>query len=95
MEEEEDGGHSAEVSNDAARVVRGMTLTRWTSMRLDTFDGSGTPVNAADWMRKEARLWMSLSGSTAILYALCLAWLVKSVRRLGSSFEGSMPDIKK
>jgi hypothetical protein len=50
--EEEGGSHSAAVSDDAPRAARGMTLTRWTSMRLDTFDGSGTPVNAADWLRK-------------------------------------------
>jgi hypothetical protein len=52
MEEEEGDSHSAAVSDDAPRAAPGMTLTRWTSMRLDTFDVSGTPVNAADWLHK-------------------------------------------
>ncbi|WVZ80144.1 hypothetical protein U9M48_027643, partial [Paspalum notatum var. saurae] len=29
-----------------------MTFTRWTSLQVDKFDGSGTPTDAADWLRK-------------------------------------------
>ncbi|KAF0897566.1 hypothetical protein E2562_039185 [Oryza meyeriana var. granulata] len=51
---EEDDDHLATEfeAAHAARAVRGMTLTRWTSMRLDTFDGLGTPGNVVDWLRK-------------------------------------------
>src|SRR5579859_3898276 len=30
--------------------VSGISLMRWIGMKLDTFDGSGTPVQAADWL---------------------------------------------
>jgi len=29
-----------------------MTFTRWTSLQVDKFDGSGTPTDAADWLCK-------------------------------------------
>ncbi|KAF0900775.1 hypothetical protein E2562_035055 [Oryza meyeriana var. granulata] len=54
MGAEEDDDHSVAESQatHAAKAIRGMTLTRWTSMWLDTFDGTGTPVSAADWLCK-------------------------------------------
>jgi hypothetical protein len=30
--------------------VSGLSLMQWMGMKLDTFDGSGTPVEAADWL---------------------------------------------
>jgi hypothetical protein len=30
--------------------VSGLSLMQWMGMKLDTFDGSGTPVEAANWM---------------------------------------------
>jgi hypothetical protein len=30
--------------------VSGLSLMKWMGMKLDTFDGSGTPVEAADWL---------------------------------------------
>jgi hypothetical protein len=30
--------------------VSGLSLMQWMRMKLDTFDGSGTPVGAADWL---------------------------------------------
>jgi hypothetical protein len=30
--------------------VSGLPLMQWMGMKLDTFDGSGTPVEAADWL---------------------------------------------
>jgi hypothetical protein len=56
--EEVEGGeeHSvaagAPVGGGANAPVQAMTFTRWMSMRLDTFDGSGMPTDAADWLRK-------------------------------------------
>ncbi|KAF0900777.1 hypothetical protein E2562_035057 [Oryza meyeriana var. granulata] len=66
MGAEEDDDHSVAESEaaHAARAVRGMTLTRWTSMRLDTFDGTGTPVNAVDWLRKMEK---RISGGRVLL----------------------------
>ncbi|KAF0922073.1 hypothetical protein E2562_024646 [Oryza meyeriana var. granulata] len=66
MVAEEDDDHLAAESKaaHATRAVRGMTLTRWMSMRLDTFDGLGTPVNAADWLRKMEK-YMNGSKMTA------------------------------
>jgi hypothetical protein len=29
-----------------------MTFTMWTSLQVEKFDGSGTPTDAADWLRK-------------------------------------------
>jgi hypothetical protein len=31
-------------------LVSGLSLMQWMGMKLDTFDGSGTPVEAADWL---------------------------------------------
>jgi hypothetical protein len=30
--------------------VSGLSLMQWMGMKLDTFDGSGTPIEAADWL---------------------------------------------
>ena len=30
--------------------VSGLSLMQWMGMKLDSFDGSGTPVEAADWL---------------------------------------------
>jgi hypothetical protein len=30
--------------------VSGLSLMQWMAMKLDTFDGSGTPVEAVDWL---------------------------------------------
>jgi hypothetical protein len=30
--------------------VSGLSLMQWMGMKLDAFDGSGTPVEAADWL---------------------------------------------
>jgi hypothetical protein len=30
--------------------VSGLSLMQWMGMKLDTFDGSGTPVEAVDWL---------------------------------------------
>jgi hypothetical protein len=30
--------------------VSGLSPMQWMGMKLDTFDGSGTPVEAADWL---------------------------------------------
>jgi hypothetical protein len=30
--------------------VSGLSLMQWMGMKLDTFDGSGTPVEVADWL---------------------------------------------
>ena len=53
--EEVEGGEEHSVVAAAAPVgggtnapVQAMTFTRWMSMRLDTFDGSGTPTDAAN-----------------------------------------------
>jgi hypothetical protein len=38
---------------DGAKVplpVSGLPLMQWMGMKLDTFDGNGTPVEAADWL---------------------------------------------
>ena len=56
--EEVEGGeeHSiaagAPVGGGANAPVQTMTFTRWMSMHLDTFDGSETPTDAADWLHK-------------------------------------------
>jgi hypothetical protein len=31
-------------------LVSGLSLMQWMGMKLDTFDGSGTPVEATDWL---------------------------------------------
>jgi hypothetical protein len=35
---------------EAPLPVSGLSLMQWMGMKLDTFDGSGTPVEAADWL---------------------------------------------
>ena len=46
------GGHSvvagAPVGGGANAPVQAMMFTRWMSMRLDAFNGSGTPTDAAN-----------------------------------------------
>jgi hypothetical protein len=53
--EAEQSHHSdAEVSQSANSDGRGasdMTLTKWLDMKLDKFEGSGTPMDAASWLR--------------------------------------------
>ena len=39
---------AAPVGGGANAPVQAMTFTRWMSMRLDTFDGSRMPLDAAD-----------------------------------------------
>jgi len=51
-EEEHSVAAAAPAGGDANAPVQAMTFIRWMSMRLDTFDGSGTPTDAADWLRK-------------------------------------------
>ncbi|CAN6342693.1 unnamed protein product [Urochloa humidicola] len=36
----------------AAPVAQAMTFTKWTSLQVEKFDGSGSPTDAADWLRK-------------------------------------------
>ncbi|WVZ89096.1 hypothetical protein U9M48_035550 [Paspalum notatum var. saurae] len=36
----------------AATAPQRMTFTRWTALQVDKFDGSGTPTDATDWLRK-------------------------------------------
>ncbi|XP_047085586.1 uncharacterized protein LOC124696973 isoform X2 [Lolium rigidum] len=53
--EAEQSHHSdAEVSQSANSDGRGaadMTLTKWLEMKLDKFEGSGTPMDASSWLR--------------------------------------------
>jgi hypothetical protein len=35
---------------EAPLLVSGLSLMQWMGMKLDTFDGSGTPVEAAEWL---------------------------------------------
>lgn len=35
---------------EAALPVSGISLMQWIGMKLDSFDGSGSPVDAADWL---------------------------------------------
>lgn len=37
---------------NVAPVVPAMTFTKWTSLQVEKFDGSGSPTDAADWLRK-------------------------------------------
>ncbi|KAG2619938.1 hypothetical protein PVAP13_3NG143708 [Panicum virgatum] len=50
--EEHSVAAGAPVGGGANAPVQAMTFTRWMSMCLDTFDGSGTPTDAADWLCK-------------------------------------------
>uniref|UniRef100_A0ACD5U884 Uncharacterized protein n=1 Tax=Avena sativa TaxID=4498 RepID=A0ACD5U884_AVESA len=48
------GGSDEEVSqsgNSDGHHGANMTLTKWLDMKLDKFDGSGTPMDAASWLR--------------------------------------------
>ncbi|KAK1646969.1 hypothetical protein QYE76_064774 [Lolium multiflorum] len=51
---EQSNREDAEVSQSANSDGHGasnMTLTQWLDMKLDKFDGSGTPMDAASWLR--------------------------------------------
>ena len=43
---------AAPIGGGANAPAPTMTFTRWMSMRLDTFDGSETLTDAADWLHK-------------------------------------------
>ena len=42
-----------------------MSLREWMLLRLDTFDGAGTPVQAADWLRYMERQFGALEMTSA------------------------------
>lgn len=45
------GAHGAGQDGQGANArVSGVSLIQWIGMKLDSFDGSGTPVEAADWL---------------------------------------------
>ena len=50
--------------------VQAMTFPKWMSMRLDTFDGSGTPTDAVDWLRKMEKVMATcrMSGEEMVLF---------------------------
>ena len=37
-------------AREVALPVSGISLMQWIGMKLDSFDGSGSPVDAADWL---------------------------------------------
>jgi hypothetical protein len=45
-----EGGAAPGGGAEAPLPVSGLSLMKWMGMKLDTFDGSGTPVEAADWL---------------------------------------------
>jgi hypothetical protein len=51
-------------------LVHAVTFPKWMSMRLDTFDGSGTPTDAIDWLRKmeKAMAACRMSGEEMVLF---------------------------
>jgi hypothetical protein len=50
--------------------VHAMTFPKCMSMRLDTFDGSGTPTDVADWLRKMEKVMAAcrMSGEEMVLF---------------------------
>jgi hypothetical protein len=50
--------------------VHAMTFPKCMSMRLDTFDGSGTPTDVADWLRKmeKAMAACRMSGEEMVIF---------------------------
>ncbi|WVZ51599.1 hypothetical protein U9M48_002729 [Paspalum notatum var. saurae] len=57
--DENPGGAEQSVAVDAdpepvsaAPAPQRMSFTRWTSLQVDKFDGSGRPIDAVDWLRK-------------------------------------------
>ena len=50
--------------------VQAMTFPKWMSMRLDTFDGSGTATDAADWLHKMEKVMAAcrMSGEEMVLF---------------------------
>lgn len=53
-EDEHNHREDEEVSqsgNSDGRGASNMTLTKWLGMKLDKFDGSGSPMDAASWLR--------------------------------------------
>ena len=57
-------------------VVVSMGLHQWNALRLDTFDGMGTPVDAANWLRHMERHFGAL-GMTSELRAQFVAFQLK------------------
>ena len=53
-----------------------MSLREWSSLRLDTFDGAGTPVHAADWLRHMERQFGALE-MTSVQKARFVAFQLK------------------
>ena len=43
-----------------------MGLREWLALRLDTFDGAGTPVQSADWLRFMIRQLEALDMSSQL-----------------------------
>ena len=39
-------------ATNIAPVVPAMTFTKWASLKVEKFDGSWSPTDAADWLRK-------------------------------------------
>ena len=54
-------------------IVVAMGLHQWNALRLDTFDGMGTPVDAANWLRDMGRHFGAL-GMTSELRAQFMAF---------------------
>jgi hypothetical protein len=77
--------------------VSGLSLMQWMGMKLDTFDGSGTPVEATDWltyMENKMNVFEIVYGDrvrfgTQLLKGeaqiLSLMWLIMRWRRRASS----------
>ena len=42
-----------------------MSLREWMSLRLDTYDGAGTPIQAVDWLRYMERQFGALEMTSA------------------------------
>ena len=60
----------------AVPVVGAMGLHQWNALRLDTFDGLGTPVDAANWLRHMERHFGAL-GMTSEMRAQFVAFQLK------------------
>lgn len=55
----------AELVAVAVPLEARMSLREWMSLRLDTFDGAGTPVQAVDWLRYMERQFGALEMTSA------------------------------
>ncbi|KAM0844365.1 hypothetical protein ACQ4PT_057105 [Festuca glaucescens] len=63
VEVEQSNREDAEVSQSAnsdGHCASNMTLTKWLDMKLDKFEGSGTPMDAASWLRTMEKYMDSL-----------------------------------